>query len=68
MSANLLHGTERYDQVLAEQGKAKLMEYGDIDKSPEERNRGITINATHVEYETDERHYAHVRNRILIAI
>jgi elongation factor Tu len=34
--------------------------YEDIDKSPEERARGITINATHVEYETDKRHYAHV--------
>lgn len=36
------------------------MLYEDIDKSPEERARGITINATHVEYETDNRHYAHV--------
>ena len=36
------------------------MAYEDIDKSPEERARGITINATHVEYETDKRHYAHV--------
>ena len=36
------------------------MSYEDIDKSPEERARGITINATHVEYETDARHYAHV--------
>ena len=41
-------------------GKAKAMAYEDIDKSPEERARGITINATHVEYETDKRHYAHV--------
>jgi elongation factor Tu len=45
---------------LSEQGKAKAMSYEDIDKSPEERARGITINATHVEYETDKRHYAHV--------
>ena len=36
------------------------MSYEDIDRSPEERARGITINATHVEYETDARHYAHV--------
>lgn len=36
------------------------MAYEDIDKSPEERARGITINATHVEYETEKRHYAHV--------
>jgi len=52
--------TAAITKILAEQGKAKHMEYADIDKSPEERNRGITINATHVEYETDERHYAHV--------
>ncbi len=47
-------------QVLSEQGRAKAMAYEDIDKSPEERARGITINATHVEYETEKRHYAHV--------
>ena len=35
-------------------------EFGDIDKAPEERERGITINVSHVEYETDNRHYAHV--------
>ena len=47
-------------KVLAERGMAKDMSYADIDKSPEERARGITISATHVEYETDNRHYAHV--------
>jgi hypothetical protein len=48
-------------QVLAEvYGKGKAMAYEDIDKSPEEKARGITINSTHVEYETDKRHYAHV--------
>jgi sulfate adenylyltransferase subunit 1 (EFTu-like GTPase family) len=52
--------TAAITKVLAEQGKAKAMAYEDIDKSPEERARGITINATHVEYETDNRHYAHV--------
>lgn len=52
--------TAAITKVLAEQGKAKEMAYEDIDKSPEERARGITINATHVEYETDKRHYAHV--------
>jgi elongation factor Tu len=52
--------TAAITKVLAEQGKAKAMAYEDIDKSPEERARGITINATHVEYETDKRHYAHV--------
>jgi small GTP-binding protein len=52
--------TAAITKVLGEQGKAKAMSYEDIDKSPEERARGITINATHVEYETDKRHYAHV--------
>ena len=45
---------------LAEAGKAKFKEYGDIDNAPEERKRGITIAATHVEYETEKRHYAHI--------
>lgn len=52
--------TAAITKILAEQGRAKEMLYADIDKSPEERARGITINATHVEYETDKRHYAHV--------
>jgi hypothetical protein len=52
--------TAAITKILAETGKAKEMAYADIDKSPEERARGITINATHVEYETDNRHYAHV--------
>ena len=46
--------------VLATQGKAKLQKFDEIDKAPEERERGITINTAHVEYETDARHYAHV--------
>ena len=45
---------------MAEAGKAKFKEYGDIDNAPEERKRGITIAAAHVEYETDKRHYAHI--------
>ena len=45
---------------LAEKGQAKFEDYADIDKAPEERERGITINTAHVEYETDTRHYAHV--------
>ncbi len=45
---------------LAEKGMAKFEDYADIDKAPEERERGITINTAHVEYETDKRHYAHV--------
>ena len=46
--------------TLAKLGKAQAMSYAQIDKSPEEKARGITISTTHVEYETDARHYAHV--------
>lgn len=46
--------------VLSKMGKAEAMAYDAIDKAPEERDRGITINTAHVEYETDARHYAHV--------
>lgn len=46
--------------TLAMEGKSLAMSYDQIDKSPEERERGITISTTHVEYETDKRHYAHV--------
>jgi elongation factor Tu len=46
--------------TLATEGKAQAMAYDQIDKSPEEKARGITISTTHVEYETDKRHYAHV--------
>ena len=46
--------------TLALTGKATAMSYDQIDKSPEEKERGITISTTHVEYETDNRHYAHV--------
>ena len=45
---------------LALQGKAQYTDYSSIDKAPEERERGITINTAHVEYETEKRHYAHV--------
>jgi elongation factor Tu len=45
---------------LAFQGKAEFEDYASIDKAPEERERGITINTAHVEYETEKRHYAHV--------
>jgi elongation factor Tu len=47
-------------KVLAMKGQAKFEDYSMIDKAPEERERGITINTAHVEYETDKRHYAHV--------
>jgi elongation factor Tu len=46
--------------VLAKSGKAKATKYDEIDAAPEEKERGITINTAHVEYETDKRHYAHV--------
>ena len=52
--------TAAITMVLAEEGKAELMKYDEIDKAPEERERGITINTAHVEYETETRHYAHV--------
>ena len=45
---------------LAEKGNAEFVDYANIDKAPEERARGITINTAHVEYETETRHYAHV--------
>ena len=46
--------------VLAKSGKAVAKAYADIDAAPEEKERGITINTAHVEYETEARHYAHV--------
>ena len=46
--------------ILSSLGKAKAQRYEDIDKAPEERKRGVTINASHVEYESDKRHYAHI--------
>lgn len=52
--------TAAITKVLAEAGGAKYRDYASIDNSPEERARGITINSTHVEYETPARHYAHV--------
>ena len=52
--------TAAITKVLSEKGFAKFEDYADIDKAPEERERGITINTAHVEYETENRHYAHV--------
>ena len=52
--------TAAITKVLAEQGGANFVDYANIDKAPEERERGITINTAHVEYETEKRHYAHV--------
>ena len=52
--------TAAITKVLAMKGQAQFEDYSMIDKAPEERERGITINTAHVEYETDKRHYAHV--------
>ena len=52
--------TAAITKCLAEKGMAEFTDYANIDKAPEERERGITINTAHVEYETDKRHYAHV--------
>ncbi|MCY9807505.1 elongation factor Tu [Lentilactobacillus senioris] len=52
--------TAAITKVLASKGLAKAEDYADIDAAPEERERGITINTAHVEYETENRHYAHI--------
>ena len=52
--------TAAITKVLAEKGQADFQDYSMIDKAPEERERGITINTAHVEYETEKRHYAHI--------
>jgi len=52
--------TAAITKVLSDKGYAEKMDYANIDKAPEERERGITINTAHVEYQTDARHYAHV--------
>jgi elongation factor Tu len=52
--------TAAITKILAESGKAQFTAYDQIDKAPEEKARGITINTAHVEYETENRHYAHV--------
>ena len=52
--------TAAITKYLAMQGGAEYTDYSSIDKAPEERERGITINTAHVEYETEKRHYAHV--------
>jgi elongation factor Tu len=46
--------------VLSKNGKSKAMKYEDIDNAPEEKARGVTINISHIEYETEKRHYAHI--------
>ena len=52
--------TAAITKVLAAKGGADFVDYANIDKAPEERERGITINTSHVEYQTEKRHYAHV--------
>ena len=52
--------TAAITSTLAKKGLATAKGYAEIDNSPEEKERGITINTTHVEYQTDKRHYAHV--------
>ena len=52
--------TAAITKYLALKGDADFMDYANIDKAPEERARGITINSAHVEYQTEARHYAHV--------
>ncbi|EMR04067.1 elongation factor Tu [Cesiribacter andamanensis] len=52
--------TAAITKVLAEKGLAKMRDFSSIDNAPEEKERGITINTSHVEYETSKRHYAHV--------
>ena len=52
--------TAAITMVMAAKGQAAKMKYDEIDKAPEEKARGITINTAHVEYQTDKRHYAHV--------
>ena len=52
--------TAAITKYLALKGDAEFMDYANIDKAPEERERGITISTAHVEYETPHRHYAHV--------
>ena len=52
--------TAAITKVLSDKGQASFQDYNQIDKAPEERERGITINTSHVEYETETRHYAHV--------
>lgn len=60
MTTNIYGASAAITMVLAKQGGAKVLKYEDIDKAPEEKARGITIQTAHVEYETKNRHYAHV--------
>lgn len=63
-SGHVDHGkttlTAAITKVLSTTGGAKFTDYSQIDKAPEEKARGITINSSHVEYETPNRHYGHI--------
>ena len=52
--------TAAITQTLAKQGLAQALKYDQVDAAPEEKARGVTINAAHIEYETQKRHYTHV--------
>lgn len=52
--------TAAISKILADKGLSKMTDFAAIDSAPEERERGITINTAHVEYETEKRHYAHI--------
>src|SRR3546814_5237937 len=52
--------TAAISKILSERGGGSAVDFANIDKAPEERERGITISTSHIEYETDGRHYAHV--------
>jgi elongation factor Tu len=52
--------TAAITKVLSEKGGAKFTDYSQIDRAPEEKARGITINSAHVEYESETRHYGHI--------
>ena len=52
--------TAAISSVLSKKGLAEQRDFGSIDNAPEEKERGITINTSHIEYQTDKRHYAHV--------
>ncbi|MCM8762313.1 MAG: elongation factor Tu [Candidatus Omnitrophica bacterium] len=52
--------TSAITMVLSKKGQAKFTKYEEIDKAPEEKERGLTINISHIEYETEKRHYAHI--------
>ena len=52
--------TQAITKVLSEKGWSEAMTYEDIDRAPEEKTRKITINTSHIEYETENRHYGHI--------